>query len=98
MGLGPCGYGGPATVAELGEPEMVRFDAGGDAIIADRFDNRVRFVPAQTGSYFGQAMTAGDIYTIAGDGFTGYMGDGGPATSAESTSRAGSVPTPLVTC
>jgi hypothetical protein len=28
-------------------------------------------------------MTAGDIYTIAGDGNTGFTGDGGPATSAE---------------
>ena len=28
-------------------------------------------------------MTAGDIYTIASDGASGYSGDGGPATSAE---------------
>ena len=28
-------------------------------------------------------MTAGDIYTVAGDGTCGYAGDGGPATSAE---------------
>jgi hypothetical protein len=30
-----------------------------------------------------QAMTAGDIYTIAGTGRAGFSGDGGPATSAE---------------
>jgi hypothetical protein len=28
-------------------------------------------------------MTAGDIYTVAGDGVSGFSGDGGPATSAE---------------
>jgi hypothetical protein len=27
-------------------------------------------------------MTAGDIYTVARDGTSGYSGDGGPATSA----------------
>ena len=38
-------------------------------------------VAAVTGTFYGQAMTAGDIYTIAGGG-TGGLGDGGPATSA----------------
>src|SRR5580658_10692189 len=28
-------------------------------------------------------MTAGDIYTVAGNGPPSYSGDGGPATSAE---------------
>ena len=27
-------------------------------------------------------MTAGDIYTVAGDGTMGLSGDGGPATAA----------------
>jgi hypothetical protein len=40
-------------------------------------------VAASTGTFYGQAMTAGDIYTVAGDGDLGYSGDGGPATSAE---------------
>ena len=35
-----------------------------------------------TASFYGQAMTAGDIYTVAGNGSAGFSGDGGPATSA----------------
>jgi hypothetical protein len=40
-------------------------------------------VAGSTGTFYGQAMTAGDIYTVAGNGTSGYSGDGGPATSAE---------------
>jgi hypothetical protein len=28
-------------------------------------------------------MTAGDMYTVAGDGSAGFSGDGGPGTQAE---------------
>jgi hypothetical protein len=51
-------------------------------LIADKGNNRVRVVAARTGTFYGQAMTAGDIYTIAGRGDLGLTGDGGPATSA----------------
>jgi hypothetical protein len=40
-------------------------------------------VAAAPGTFYGQAMTAGDIYTVAGNGMFGFAGDGGPATSAE---------------
>ena len=41
-------------------------------------------MPATTGTQWGQSMTAGDIYTIAGSssGTSGSSGDGGAATSA----------------
>ncbi len=39
-------------------------------------------VAARTGTFYARPMTAGDIYTIAGNGTTGFTGDGGPATSA----------------
>jgi hypothetical protein len=38
-------------------------------------------VAARTGRFYRRAMTAGDIYTVAG-GRTGGLGDGGPATKA----------------
>ncbi len=38
-------------------------------------------VAARTGTFYGRAMTAGDIYTVAGSA-SGSSGDGGPATKA----------------
>ena len=38
---------------------------------------------ARTGTFYGQAMTPGDIYTIAGNGTHGFSGDGGPGATAE---------------
>ena len=35
-----------------------------------------------TGTFYGQAMTGGDIYTVAGNGVRGFSGDGGPAARA----------------
>ena len=55
----------------------------GNVLIADTINSRIRVVAASTGTFYGQPMTAGDIYTIAGDGTDGYSGDGGPATAAK---------------
>ena len=78
---GTTGDGGPATRAEVGEPAGITFDAQGNLLIATRNGGRIRVVPQKTGTFYGRAMTMGDIYTIAGGG-TGGLGDGGPATSA----------------
>jgi hypothetical protein len=77
---GFSGDGGPATAAELNTPLRTAVDAAGNVLISDSFNQRIRVLAAQTGTAYGQAMTAGDIYTIAGGG-TGGLGDGGPATS-----------------
>jgi trimeric autotransporter adhesin len=85
-GNGTAGYsgdGGPATSAELNHPKGVAVDAQGNVLINDAGNARIRVVAATSGTFYGQAMTAGDIYTIAGDGTAGYSGDGGPATAAE---------------
>ena len=39
----------------------------------DTDNNRVRVVAARSGRFYGQAMTARDIYTVAGDGSAGDM-------------------------
>jgi len=81
-GTSGLGDGGPATKARLAAPGAVALDAAGNLVIADSQNGRVRVVAAKTGTFYGQAMTAGDIYTVAGGGTSG-LGDGGPATSAE---------------
>lgn len=69
------GYNGdeiPATSAQLNSSMAVAVDKGGNIVIADLYNNRLRLVD-----------TSGMIHTIAGDGNCGYTGDGGAATAAE---------------
>jgi NHL repeat len=79
---GFAGDGGPAVRAELGGPQDVAVDGAGNLVITDSGNQRVWVVAASAGTFYGQAMTAGYIYTVAGGGTSG-LGDGGPATSAE---------------
>src|SRR5437763_8070280 len=67
----------------------VAVDHAGNLVIADAYNFRVRVVPSHTGTFYGQAMTAHHIYTVAGDGIPGESGDGGPARSAEFGSVGG---------
>jgi sugar lactone lactonase YvrE len=64
--------GRPATAAGLGNASGVTVDAAGNILIADTDNNRIRRVDSVTGI----------ITTCAGNGSTGYAGDGGPATEA----------------
>ena len=80
---GFSGDGGPATSASLWQPYGVALDGSGNLVIADTDNSRIRVVAASTGTFYGQPMTAGDIYTVAGDGTAGFSGDGGLATAAE---------------
>lgn len=68
---GFSGDGGLATVASLSSPGSVAFDAVGNMYISDTGNHRIRMVSAD-----------GVISTIAGNGFQGDEGDGGPALSA----------------
>jgi len=73
-GTGESGFAGDgraAVNAQLNSPQGVAADSAGDIYIADTGNERVRKVD-----------TTGTITTLAGNGATGYSGDGGSATSA----------------
>jgi hypothetical protein len=82
-GSGYSGDGGPASAAKLFAVGGLTVDGAGNLVIADSQNSRIRVVARKTGTFYGKAMTAGDIYTVAGNGTAGFAGDGGPATSAE---------------
>jgi hypothetical protein len=71
---GFSGDGGAATAAQLDHPFGVAATADGGFLIADRNNFRVRRV-----------SPAGTITTVAGDGTSGFSGDGGPASAAQLT-------------
>ena len=73
-----AGDGGPANAAKLSGPTGVYVDVFNNLFIADAGNHRIREVPAKTAG----AMTAGDIYTIAGTGTSGNTGDNAAATAA----------------
>lgn len=68
---GYIGDGGPATFASVNEPQGAASDSAGNIYVADTLNHRIRKV-----------TPSGAITTIAGTGFSGYSGDGGPATAA----------------
>lgn len=70
-GGGFGGDGGPATAANLEQPEGVWVDKQGNIYVVDKANQRVRKVDALTGI----------INTIAGNGTNGYSGDGGLAVN-----------------
>jgi sugar lactone lactonase YvrE len=75
--------GTPAKTAGLAHPSNVFFDASGSLFIADSDAATIREVPSASGTNYTVLMTAGDIYTIAGNGFLSFGGDGAVATNAE---------------
>ena len=66
------GDGGNATAAMLNAPIGIAFDKNGNLYIGDQVNHRIRKVD-----------TFGTITTVAGTGFAGFSGDGGPATNAK---------------
>src|SRR6202790_4365761 len=75
-GTGTPGYNGDdiaANQAQISFPYGIFVDHSGNIFFGDQGNGRVREVIASNGL----------IQTVAGNGTTGFSGDGGPATSAE---------------
>ena len=66
--------GGPATAAQLNDPVAVAVSLQGEIYIVESAGNRVRKVAAD-----------GTITTLAGNGQSGFYGDGGAPTQARLT-------------
>ena len=58
-------------MTEICGPEGVAVNGAGNLVIADAANDRVRVAAAKTRTFYGQAMTAGNMYTGAGDGAGG---------------------------
>jgi hypothetical protein len=71
---GFSGDGGPAIAAQFNATAGMAMDAAGNIYIADFGNYRIRKIDF-----------TGTVTTIAGDGFPGHTGDGGPALSARIT-------------
>jgi sugar lactone lactonase YvrE len=69
---GAAGDGGPAAAAQFNQPYGLAVDSDGTIYVADRGNFRVRAIAPD-----------GTIDTLAGTGFEGMDGDGGPARRAE---------------
>ncbi|NNN22602.1 MAG: hypothetical protein HKL80_11455, partial [Acidimicrobiales bacterium] len=81
-GSAASGIGGLATSAQLCVSDgAVSVDPSGNIVVAAYFN--VLVIAASSGTYYGQSMTANNVYNVGGDGTAGNNGDGGPATSAE---------------
>jgi sugar lactone lactonase YvrE len=74
-GTGTCGFkgdGGPATFAELNDPNGLAFDSAGNLYVADSNNQRIRRIDRN-----------GIMTTVAGTGVAGSSGDNGPGTGAQ---------------
>ncbi len=85
-GNGVSGYSGDAgqaTAAQISAPYGIYADASGNIYIPDNLNQRVRIV-----------NSGGVINTFAGNGTSGFSGDGGQATIAELKSPNGLIGDP----
>src|SRR5580693_1015112 len=71
-GSSSVGDGASALSAQLSDAECLAVDRQGNVYIADTNNHRVRFVNRM-----------GIVQTLAGNGFPGFSGDGGPAAQAQ---------------
>jgi len=75
---------GPFERAKFYGPSDVKVDSSGNVFVAEHwFGNRIRMLANRTGTYWGQAVQAGNVATVVGTGYgwdlpraSRYNGDG----------------------
>lgn len=80
---GFAGDGGPLGEALFDLPVATAFDGEGNMFITDQVNQRIRMVDRQ-----------GVVRTVCGNGMAGFVGDGGPAASAQVGFPDGESPPP----
>jgi uncharacterized protein (TIGR03437 family) len=75
------GDGGRSTAADLSQPWDIALDPGGNLLIADTNNNRIRRVDAAT-RIISTVVGSGKVNGLEHYGEGGFCGDGGPATTA----------------
>ncbi len=78
--------GASATGAVLEQPNGVWVGSSGSIYVTDAQAATLDYIPATTGTHYGQSMTAGDIYVIAGDPSGTQPADGLSPTSIKFSS------------
>jgi uncharacterized protein (TIGR03437 family) len=72
------GDNGPAVQGIISDVHGIAVGPNGNIYFADTHNSRIR-----------EIIPGGNIFTVAGNGTTGYSGDGGPATSAQLAQPSG---------
>jgi hypothetical protein len=81
---GFAGDGGPVSGAVFRDVSGVTVDGSGNWVLADLGNHRIRVVAVKSGRFYGIAMKAMAVYTVAGNASDGTgSGNGGAAARAE---------------
>lgn len=65
------GRGGAAYSAGINNSKGICLDTSGNIYVAERDNNAISIITKASGTYWGQAMTAGYIYSVVGNGTSG---------------------------
>lgn len=91
-GNGVSGYNGDgisATTAQFDTLQDLQLTPAGDLLVADSGQARLRLIPTSGGLRYAQSLTAGDAYTVVGDGSIGQEAMNVLATTSPATTPSG---------
>jgi hypothetical protein len=72
----PPATGSFGASTSIGEPDAVAVDVRGDVFALSALSSQLFVVAARAGRFLGRAIEPGHVYLVAGNGSTGFGGDG----------------------